>query len=172
MHIHLPRNDWLQQIQWVKDKLDILAWNAVSLPCTQSSSKADTLVCWGSGCLSACLLCRLASRLQASLVCLASACSAALCSRLRSRSFSSLDCLASGCSAVLHSWSHSPCLSAFSSLVPLLCICDHAHTVYLAWPACCSALIHRRWVTWVMYVTDFHSAVLLVWGLLRLAPIS
>ena len=40
----------------VKDKIDILAWNAVSLPCTKSSSKADTLVCWGSGYLLACLL--------------------------------------------------------------------------------------------------------------------
>ena len=66
MDIHLPGNDSLQQIQWVKDKLDILAWNAVSLPCTQSCSKAGTLVCWGPGCLSACLLHRLASRLRAS----------------------------------------------------------------------------------------------------------
>ena len=66
-----------------------------------------------------------ASRLQASLACLASACSAAVCSRLRSHSFSSLDFLASGRSAALHSWSQSHRLSTLSYLVPLLCVCDH-----------------------------------------------
>ena len=51
--------------------------------CTQSSSKVGTMVCWGSGCPSTCLLCWLAFQLQASLACFApSACSAALCSRL------------------------------------------------------------------------------------------
>ena len=112
MHIHNFTRGWLlaTDIQWVKD---ILTWNAVSLPCTQSSSKAGTLVCWGSGCPSACLLCRLAFWLQASLACLASACSIALCSRLRSHSFSSLECwLASG-------------------PVPLLCVCGHAHVAFL-----------------------------------------
>ena len=146
IHIHLPGNDSLQQILQVKEKLDILGWNAVSLPCTQSSSKAGTLVCWGPGCPCACLLRWLASRLRTSLACLASACSAALCLRLRSRSLSRLDYLASGCSAVLCLWSRSCRLSTFDCLVPLLCVRDHARTVYLAWPACYSAFVHWHWV--------------------------
>ena len=123
------------------------------LYCTQSSSKAGTLVCWGPGCLSACLLRRSASQLRASLACLASASSATFCLRLRSRSLSSPDCLASGCSAALRLWLWSHCPSTFSDLVPLFCVRDHAHTVYLAWPACCSSLAHWHWVRYIIVWT-------------------
>ena len=47
---------------------------AASLPCTHSSSQAGILVCGGSDCLSAYLLCQLTSQFRASLACYASAC--------------------------------------------------------------------------------------------------
>ena len=76
---------------------------------------------WFSVYLSGCLLRWLASQLQASLVCLASACSAALCLQLHSRSCSSLDCLASGHSAALCSLLPMHYLSSLARL-------HHKHT--------------------------------------------